>query len=109
MVTERVIIQVTETGTRIVSRNLRGVGRDADAAGFALRRLRNALLGVSAALIVRGVVRLADAFTDAEDPPLAAAAEERPPAVLDADAVASPGVAPAELAGRVEFAYKIGK
>lgn len=61
MATERVIIQVSETGTRRVQRNIEGVGRAASGAGNNVDILRRALAGVGGALVLRQAVRtLAD-------------------------------------------------
>lgn len=63
MTTERIDIVVREDGTRVVSRNIRGVGDAADDAANSLDLMKNILTGLVAGGIVTGLLRMADTYT----------------------------------------------
>ncbi len=63
MVTERVDIVINSRGDRVVSRNLKNVGKSAAGAGKSVFTLQRALGLIGGALIVRQLAQTIDAFT----------------------------------------------
>lgn len=61
--TERIQIVVTERGSRVVRRQIRGIAGDSRAASGGVNLLRTALLGLSGGLVVRNLVNTSDALT----------------------------------------------
>ncbi len=62
MTTERIIIQISVRGDRMVSRRLGAMGKRANRARLDVDRLKLALTTLTASLVVRQLVRFADAF-----------------------------------------------
>lgn len=67
MVTERVNIDVRETGTRVVVRRLQDIGTKATNAGNQLFRMQRALFVLGGAGIISGLTRQLDALTNYEN------------------------------------------
>lgn len=67
MATERIEIIVTERGSRTVKRNIEGVGKAGKTASAGMALLKRALLALGGIAIVRGLFRLADAFTNMQN------------------------------------------
>lgn len=67
MATERINIVVTERGSRVVKRNLSEVGTASRRAAGGVNFLRNALVGLGAALGVREITRFLDASTQLQN------------------------------------------
>jgi len=63
MASERLDIRVSETGARVVKKNIADIGVASQATSSALGLLRNALLTVGAALSVRQLAAYADQYT----------------------------------------------
>jgi len=63
MASERINIVVTEKGSRIVQRRLREVGTTASASSQGVNLLKTALGAIGGAMVLRGLLRQADAFT----------------------------------------------
>jgi len=63
MTTERIDIIVSEKGSRVVKRDLEGIGAGARTAAAGVDFLKKALLGLGAALAVRELIRMADTYT----------------------------------------------
>lgn len=62
MATERIIIEVTERGAKVVSRNIKSVGREAKTSAVHANILGKALGLIGGALVVRKILRMADAM-----------------------------------------------
>jgi len=67
MATERIDIVITERGSRVVQRNLQDIGGTARAASGGVDFLKQALVGLSAALSVQELVRLLDTYTNLQN------------------------------------------
>ncbi len=67
MATERIQIIVTESGSRVVRRNIRGIGNDARKSSAGVGALRGALLGVGSGLVVRQFAQVSDALTQVQN------------------------------------------
>ncbi len=67
MATEFITIKVSETGARVVKRELDGIGRTATKTQGAVKLLGRALGAIGAAAIVRGAIKLADTFTNLQN------------------------------------------
>lgn len=63
MATERIVISIKEDGSRVVRRNIEGIGQGAKTAEGAVSQLKRALIGLGAVLSVQKAVAYADAFT----------------------------------------------
>ncbi len=64
MATERLIIEISETGTRVVQRNLQDIGASADKAAGGVAMLKGALAAVGIALSLREAIQLSDAYSN---------------------------------------------
>lgn len=67
MATERIVIQITERGSRTVIVNINRIGRESERAANRSNLLRNALALLGGAAIVRGLVSTADAITNIQN------------------------------------------
>lgn len=66
MATERLNIQVTEKGTRTVSKRIKTVGKDAKKSGESVDFLKKALAGIGTALVLRKLLNTGRAFQNLE-------------------------------------------
>lgn len=64
---DRVQIVVSESGSRVVKRNLGDIGKTANASAQGANLLRSALLAVGGTLVVRQLLQVADAFTNLQN------------------------------------------
>jgi tape measure domain-containing protein len=67
MTTERIDIVVSEKGARVVRRNIENIGKGADVAGNALRKLQGLLRVVAGGAALTALVRLVDTFTNLQN------------------------------------------
>ena len=67
MTTEVINIQIREDGSRVVARNIEGIGRSADRAVTPLSGLKSLLAGLVTASAVASVVRMADEYTNLQN------------------------------------------
>jgi tape measure domain-containing protein len=67
MATERIDIQITETGARRVKRSIEDIGQGASGAERALTLLKRALGGLGLAAAVRSILQTADAYTNMQN------------------------------------------
>lgn len=67
MATETLIIRVQADGTRVVSRQITGVGRSARRASSSVDFLKRALIALGGTAVIRSIVRTADAFTQLQN------------------------------------------
>lgn len=63
MVKETLIITIKADGTRIVKREITGIGKEAKKASSGVEFLKKALAAVAGIVIIRQTIRLADAYT----------------------------------------------
>lgn len=63
MTTERIDIIVSERGSRVVKRNLEDIGGGATRAARGVQFLRQALVGLGSALLLRELTQMADTYT----------------------------------------------
>jgi len=64
---ERIIIEVTETGARVVSRNIKGIGTQAKQTDKLVSMLRKGLLLLGGFNVIRGIIGISDAFTNMQN------------------------------------------
>jgi len=64
---ENLRIEVSERGSRVVRRNIESIGSSAKTAQGSLKLLQRALGFISAGVIIRGLTRLADTFTNIQN------------------------------------------
>jgi tape measure domain-containing protein len=67
LATESLLIRVDERGARVVSRNIDDIGKRSKTAGSSVGLLKNAIVALGASIVVRGLVRTADAFTNIQN------------------------------------------
>jgi tape measure domain-containing protein len=65
--TERIDIVVREDGSRVVRRNLEGIGDSAESAASSLDTMRNILLGLASGAVITGLIRMADTYTNIQN------------------------------------------
>ncbi len=63
MTTERIDIIVSERGSRVVKRNIEGIGGAGQTAARGVQFLRSALVGLGSALLLRELTQMADTYT----------------------------------------------
>lgn len=67
MTTERIDIVVREDGSRVVRRNLEGIGSSAESAADSLDLMRNILLTLASGAVITGLIRMADTYTNIQN------------------------------------------
>lgn len=67
MANERIVIEVSEKGSRVVSRKISDIGKSAQTSQGSLKLLQRSLGFLSAGAVIGGLVKLADSFTNIQN------------------------------------------